>query len=343
MKKENFWVKGQLFLNSIVALLLLLSYVLPYISPKLNPEFTIIGLIVPILFLLNLFFVIYWIVKLRKYFLISTVFILLGIQHTSRLYKFSEKKVFLNKDMKVMNYNVRMLNHYQWSSNDSIEEKIYRFIADKDPDILTIQEFYEDKDSQMNYPYRYVKRKSKFHKFGLAILSKFPIINKGSLDLDNSANNIIYADILSNKDTIRIYNLHLESLKINPKKQNFVENTSDKLIERMKTSFQKQAIQVEQFLKHEKLWTGKIIVCGDFNNTAFSWVYRQISKNKKDAFKEAGKGLGKTFNYPYPLRIDFILPSDDFEVNNFKTYEVPYSDHYPILARIKIKETLRKS
>ncbi len=343
MKKENFWIKGQLFLNSIVALLLLLSYLLPYISPKLSPEFTIISLIVPFLFLLNLLFVIYWIVKLKKYFLISSVFILMGIGYISSFYKFSEKKVFLNEDLKVMNYNVRMFNHYQWSSNDSIEEKIYQFIYDKNPDILTIQEFYEDKDNTIKYPYRYIKRKSKYHKFGLAILSKYPMINMGSLDLANSANNIIYADILRAEDTIRIYNLHLESLKINPNKQNFGEKTSDKLIERMKTSFQKQATQVEQFLEHEKLWSGKTIVCGDFNNTAFSWVYKQISKNKQDAFKEAGKGLGKTFDYLYPLRIDFILPNQDFEVNNFKTFEVPYSDHYPILARLKIKETFLKN
>ena len=36
-------------------------------------------------------------------------------------------------------------------------------------------------------------------------------------------------------------------------------------------------------LAHEQSWNGKKIVCGDFNNTAYSWVYNQISKNKKDA------------------------------------------------------------
>ena len=81
----------------------------------------------------------------------------------------------------------------------------------------------------------------------------------------------------------------------------------------------------------------KKILCGDFNNTAFSWVYRELSKNKQDAFKEAGKGLGRTFNYWYPLRIDFILLDSSFNVNNFKTYNVPYSDHYPILARVNLK------
>ena len=91
---------------------------------------------------------------------------------------------------------------------------------------------------------------------------------------------------------------------------------------------------------NEKKWNGKKILCGDFNNTAFSWVYRELSKNKQDAFKIAGKGLGKTFNYLYPLRIDFILVDLNFEVNNFKTFEVPYSDHFPILARVKLKDKI---
>ena len=174
----------------------------------------------------------------------------------------------------------------------------------------------------------------------MAIFSKYEIINSGSLDLENSANNIIFADIIKVKDTIRVYNIHLESLKMNTAKENFGEKNSDKLLQRMKASFKKQAKQVELFLEHEKKWNGKKILCGDFNNTAFSWVYRQLSENKQDAFKIAGKGLGKTFNYLYPLRIDFILVDLNFEVNNFKTFEVPYSDHFPILARIKLKDKI---
>ena len=48
--------------------------------------------------------------------------------------------------------------------------------------------------------------------------------------------------------------------------------------------------------------------------------------------------MGKTFNYLYPMRIDFILPDNNFDVNNFKTFDVEYSDHFPILARIKLKD-----
>jgi endonuclease/exonuclease/phosphatase family metal-dependent hydrolase len=337
MVKYSFWNKIIVFVNSILAILLLLSYLLPYISPETVPIFTIISLAVPVLLALNIFFIIYWIIKLKKYFTISLISIILGIGYISNIYKFSEKKIFLNDDLKVMSYNVRLFNHYKWSTDSTIVKKISSFIAEKEPDVLSIQEYYDAESLQLKYPYQFIKTKSNFNKFGLAIFSKFKIINSGSLDLKESANNIIYTDILKDKDTIRVYNIHLESLKMNTSQENFGTKNSDKLLEQMEASFQKQAKQVELFLQHEKKWDGKKILCGDFNNTAFSWVYRELSNEKQDAFKEAGKGLGKTFNYWYPLRIDFILTDANFDINNFKTFDIPYSDHYPILARLNLK------
>ena len=337
MVKYSFWNKIIVFVNSILAILLLLSYLLPYISPEKVPIFTIISLAVPVLLALNIFFIIYWIIKLKKYFTISLISIILGIGYISNIYKFSEKKIFLNDDLKVMSYNVRLFNHYNWSTDSTIVKKISSFIAEKEPDVLSIQEYYDAENLQLKYPYQFIKTKSNFNKFGLAIFSKFNIINSGSLDLKESANNIIYTDILKDKDTIRVYNIHLESLKMNTSQENFGIINSDKLLEQMEASFQKQAKQVELFLQHEKKWDGKKILCGDFNNTAFSWVYRELSNEKQDAFKEAGKGLGKTFNYWYPLRIDFILTDANFDINNFKTFNVPFSDHYPILARLNLK------
>ena len=321
MVKYNFLNKIIVLVNSILAILLLLSYLLPYISPEKVPIFTIISLAVPVLLALNIFFIIYWIIKLKKYFTISLISIILGIGYISNIYKFSEKKIFLNDDLKVMSYNVRLFNHYKWSTDSTIVKKISSFIAEKEPDVLSIQEYYDAESLQLKYPYQFIKTKSNFNKFGLAIFSKFKIINSGSLDLKESANNIIYTDILKDKDTIRVYNIHLESLKMNTSQENFGTINSDKLLEQMEASFQKQAKQVELFLQHEKKWDGKKILCGDFNNTAFSWVYRELSNEKQDAFKEAGKGLGKTFNYWYPLRIDFILTDANFDINNFKTFD----------------------
>ena len=68
-------------------------------------------------------------------------------------------------------------------------------------------------------------------------------------------------------------------------------------IKKLEKNFLKQAKQTELFLVHEKKWKGKKIICGDFNNTAYSWVYTQISNNKKDGFIEAGSGGGIAIGY----------------------------------------------
>ena len=337
MKNISFVNKIIYLVNSLLATGLLLSYVLPYISPKTLSSFAFLSLIVPVLILINLLFVIYWLIKLKKQFLLSTSILVLGYFVTTPLYKLEETKSSLNNDLKIMSYNVRMFNHWQWIDNETIPNKIKEFITAKDPDILVLQEYHNLDTPTFDFSHSYVKLKNDNSNIGLAIYSKYQIINKGSLELTNTANNIIFADILYEKDTIRIYNLHLQSLELNTKAENFGQENSEKLFARLSAGFKKQAAQTEKFLTHEANWFGKKIVAGDFNNTAYSWVYNKIAKNKKDAFVEAGKGFGKTFNYAFPLRIDFILADENAIINQFTSFNEKNSDHFPIQARINWK------
>ena len=334
MKNLSFFDKILYLANSLFATLLLLSFLLPYISPAIIPVFAILSLFVPILLIINFVFTIYWLLKLKKQFLLSFIILFTGWFLAPPFYKISSNTSSLNSDLKVISYNVKTFDLF--SNIKEIEKKQngYDFIAEKNPDILVIQEYYKSKKVQFSFPYKYLKFRSKISKYGMAIYSKFKILNAGSLNLENTGNNIIFADILKEKDTIRIYNTHFESLRIKPNQENFGEKNSGKLIQRVSQSFKKQALQAEVFLKHEKKWTGKKIVCGDFNNTPYSWMYTKISTNKKDAFIEAGKGFGQTYNYWFPMRIDFILTDENAIVNQFSNYLEKYSDHYPIQARI---------
>lgn len=326
--------KFMYLINILVALSLMISYLLPYLSPLTAPKISMFSLLFPAVFVLNILFFIYWLIKGKKQLFLSLIFGVIGFSYFTSLYKVKGKEILQNGDLKIMSFNVKMLNHYGWSKDDSLALKAIDFIHQKKPDVVLLQEFYDNKSLAFQYPYRFIKMKSKTDKFGLAIFSKFPMVNSGSLDFKESANNSIFCDIRYKNDTIRFYNIHLESLKVNPVKENFGEETSEKLISRMASTFKKQAEQVAVFLKHEEQWTGKKIVVGDFNNTAFSWAYHQIKGDKIDAFEEAGKGFGKTFDYIFPLRIDFILTDDSFEVNHYKTHPVKLSDHYPISARL---------
>ncbi len=334
MKKLNFLNKIVYLINSLLATGLLLSYLLPFVSPKSMVSFAILSLLVPVLIIANIICILYWLLNFKKQFLLSTIILTIGWFVSPPLYKFTKNNSSLNSDIKIMSYNVRMFNHWKWIDDENIANKINKFIIDKSPDILLFQEFYTLEKQQFSYPYKYIKVKSKSANIGLAIYSKYPIINRGSLELTDTSNNIIFADILKDKDTIRVYNLHLQSLELNTNAENFGQENSEKLLARLKEGFQKQAYQTEAFLAHEKNWKGKKIIAGDFNNTSYSWVYNQITQNKTDAFIESGEGFGKTFNYWFPLRIDFILTDENAIINKFTAFNEKYSDHYPIQAKV---------
>jgi vancomycin resistance protein VanJ len=334
MKNLSFLEKVMYLINSVLATMLLLSFLLPYVSPKTIPAFAILSLFVPILLILNTAFAIYWLVKLKKQFILSLSILIIGWLFITPFYKISDKSSSLNSDLKIMSFNVKSFNYFN-KKKDTIDSKNgFDFIKGKNLDVLAIQEYYQSEKTNLSFPYNYKKLKSASSNYGMAIYSKYKIIDAGSLDLKSTGNNIIFADILKKKDTIRIYNVHFESLRIKPNEENFGEENSEKLIRRVSKSFKKQAVQTALFLNHEQQWKGKKIVCGDFNNTAYSWMYNTISENKKDAFIEAGRGFGKTFKYWFPLRIDFILTDENAIVNQFLTFSEEYSDHLPIQAKI---------
>lgn len=336
MKNLSLLDKFIFFVNSILATILLLSYLSYFISPNNLELISTISLAIPFLIITNILFVIYWMLKLKKQFFLSTFVILIGFQYLTKLYTFNEKKVLLTSDTKVMSYNVRMFNNYKWIDEENIDEKIVQFINDKQPNILCLQEYKIDKSVKLKFPYKYITSGEKKSSFGQAIYSNYKIINKGSLNFSNSNNNAIFIDFIKNKDTIRVYNIHLESLKINPKKEQISQENSEKLRKRVENAFKIQANQVALIKQHQAKINYKTIICGDFNNTAFSWVYNQLKEGKNDAFEEAGAGFGKTYDLHFPFRIDFILPDKRIQINNFKTYTVKYSDHYPIMARITL-------
>ncbi|MFY0604156.1 MAG: endonuclease/exonuclease/phosphatase family protein [Flavobacteriaceae bacterium] len=337
MKKLSAINKFLYIVNIIIALFLAISYLLPYVSPKSFPSLAVISLGVPILIMLNLLFVIYWLVQLKKALFISLIILLLGFNYMTSLFLISGKDIATNNDLKVMSYNVKGFNHLGWKKRERTKKFIIDFIKTKNIDVLVIQEYLIATNNDFGFEYQFVKTKNPKNRFGQAIFSNHPIIASGSLDFKESNNNGIYVDLIVELDTVRIYNIHLESLKVNPSKENFGEENSEKLYQRIKNTFSKQAYQTETVVNHKKQWKGKTIVCSDLNNTAYSWVYNELSNDMKDAFLEAGKGFGKTYDYPFPLRIDFIFTDEKATVNHFKIFDIKNSDHFPIMTHLNWK------
>ena len=337
MKKLSFIDKIIYFLNIVVATVLLLSYILPYVQPKNFSLLSVLSLTVPILILINAFFLLYWLLKVKKQLLVSLIVLLLGYNYVISLYKFSSSKAKETEStISIMNYNVRLFNIYNWIDQPNIEIDIVNMITEKNPDIVCFQEYHPHKNlNLLLYSYKYEKLAGKNLKYGQAIYSKYPIINKGSVGFPNSANNAIFIDIATKSDTLRIYNVHLQSSRIDANVENLDSEKSEQLLKSLKKTFAMQQSQAELFIIHKSKSPYKVIVAGDFNNTAYSYVYNEIRGNLKDAFEEAGNGFGRTFSFKYfPVRIDFILVDKSFEVNSFKTIDKKLSDHYPIFSEV---------
>ena len=324
-------------LNSVAATVLLLSYILPYVQPKKFPVLSVLSLAVPFLIVLNLIFMVYWLLQVKRKFFLSFIILFIGFIFLSPLYKFSSSKHIEDPDnISVMNYNVRLFNLFEWIPETKVGRKISDFIIEKQPDIVSMQEYRHDETLHLDSYYKYEELSGE--KVKKAIFSKYPIINNGSVKFPNTSNNAIFADIVKGNDTIRIYNVHLQSLRIRPTDERMDLESSGNLFTRIGSGFELQQSQAELFLAHRAHCPYKIILCGDFNNTAYSYVYQEIKGNYLDAFVESGNGFGRTFNLKFfPLRIDFILTDPSFEINAFKTYNnVELSDHYPIMAKVKL-------
>lgn len=328
-------------INLLVAFVLFLAFILPFLPPKTYSVLAVLNLGVPFLILCNVLFFLYWLFRVRKQLTVSLAVLVIGQLAFGSLYKFSSsKKIESPNNFKVMNYNVRLFNLFDWMPEKDIDTKIIEFVKKEAPAILCIQDYHPRKNNDLAFfKYKYEHLSGKKIKHGQAIFTQFRIINSGSVEFPNTSNNAIFADVVKGKDTIRIYNVHLESLRINTQIDSLKKEKSEHLFNRVSSTFKMQQSQTELLLKHKAQCQYKTIICGDFNNTAFSYVYRKIKGDLNDTFFEAGNGFGRTYDFKFfPVRIDYIFADDAFSVNGFKAYNEHYSDHYPISATLSLEE-----
>jgi endonuclease/exonuclease/phosphatase family metal-dependent hydrolase len=335
-------------LNIILIVVTFVAYLLPFLAPKIFPILSVLTLFMPLFFILNGMFFLYWGIHFKKRMILSGLVLLIGITFINKFYKFSAKEYPPDdKNFTVMSYNVRLFNLFKWLDKADVPGEILEFINDKNPDILCIQEFSSSAVIDLKvYRYKYILMEGNKIKTGQAIFSKFPIINQGNIVFPDSNNNVIYADVKKGKDIIRVYNMHLQSIKITPDVNEISENIdvidkdkSQMLLIRISKAFKQQQLQAEIFKEHEKKCDYPIIICGDMNNSAFSYVYRSIKGTLQDSFEEAGKGFGATYKFKYyPTRIDYIFADEKMTVKRFESFpEFENSDHYPIMAKLSLE------
>ncbi len=340
MKRLSFFNKVVFATNVLFALLLFLACLSPYLSTKTLSFLPFLGLAVPALVVINLLFFAYWSVKRKMQLSLSLLALFVGYTSLGTFVRFGDSnKEIAEDDLTVLSYNVREFNRHGEIESKTIFEDIKSFVDEQDPDILCFQEVNNLRrmKKRFDYPYEYVENQNTEIKTILSIFSKYPIINAEVIRFPNTKNNACYADIVVKKDTIRVYNLHMQSLGITPGRGAIRSSSSEKLYKKLASSFNKQEEQAQTIVKHSRGVAYKKLICGDFNNGQFSKTYNLIKGDKKDSFDEMGIGYGRTYLFHgAPARIDFILADPEFEVLSHQNFDQKYSDHFPIMASFRL-------
>lgn len=338
MGKLGLFGKLVYILNVIFAFALLLACLAPFITWELFSFLSFLSLIVPYLVMTNILFFGYWSFRRRKYFLISLFVLLLGYLTQGTFARiFNSNDEISDGEISLLTFNSHSSHGVRWSRSPIFNKEIADFITNQNPDIICFQEFSRTIDKELRQ-YRFKYQTPFFSdKSKQAIYSKHEIIGTGSLDFPGSPNNAIYADILIKDDTVRVYNIHLQSFRVRP--GSIKTEDTQRLFGRLDRSFQKQLEQAIIVRKHKDAVPYKSIICGDFNNTQFSNVYNTIKGDMNDSFQEKGFGLGSTYNFKFlPFRIDFILADPGIEIKSHKNFDVKLSDHTPIMASFRLKD-----
>jgi len=337
---------------------LLISYSAAYINPGTLGFPAFFGLAFPYLLIINLLFVFYWMFRRKWSFLIPLVVIIIGYGSLSNFYQLSGGDKLDKKDgeqLVVFSYNVRSFDRYKWTKDPNTPQNIVNLIRSQEPDVVCLQEYRTTKSGflrlsnlkkELGMKYVYSSNKNS----GVAIFSNFPIVKKASLSFGSGhLFKAIYADLAIKGKLLRIYNLHLESNRLNNKNYKFIKkeeyhgdgedlNEIKDISLRLNYAFARRAEQALQIKEHINNSPNPSLVCGDFNDTPNSYTYHQLSKNMQDAFVTQGKGISATYSGDFPsFRIDYFLYSEALMCTKYDRIRKRYSDHYPICASFVFK------
>ncbi len=340
--------------NLALILVTLIAYIVPYYHPRDSGYFYYIGLFFPILFWLNVIFILYWWRFKNRFAIFSAFTLIIGYSHVRSQIGLHFLSSADAKSVSIMTFNVGGLpKTFPHSSNRAVgfaEASI--FFEDEKPDILCLQETYEcryifDNNPLTNInalnrlPYQaYSKSKE------VSIFSRYPITHFESIDIGFAYNTCCFADINVNGKMLRVYNVHLQSNNITSKSSRLIEegHYTEKdnirqgkgILRLVRKSAFMRGDQSEMIQKHALQSPYPVIICGDFNDTPQSYCYHTLALGLQDAFKESGRGLGTTFAGSIPLlNIDHILLNPTFKVSQCRILDSGFSDHYAVRTFFK--------
>lgn len=357
-EKNLFFGLTSRVLMLIMAALMAISYLSFVINPARLWLISLLGLAFIPLLAANFTLLIWAIIRRSKAFLIPLIAILPCVFFLGRYVQFPVEEDLSqdDPDLTVLTYNLGRFSlsskHKGIDDRTQCADSAFAYLRQQDADIICLQEFYVSPKNAASFR-QYVRRHFPgYHaeyymfpdrngSFGNVTLSRIPVLGKGVVKFEESANLAIYTDHKVGERRFRVYNCHFESYNISftGMIRSFFRSGTDVFSEtgiKMKRSISRRPKQVDKVFSHIEDCPYEAFVCGDFNDNPMSYTYFRMTRGRRDAFVEAGEGFGATYSRLWPLlRIDYVLVPDRFDPTGFVVPRVGYSDHYPAVAEIK--------
>jgi endonuclease/exonuclease/phosphatase family metal-dependent hydrolase len=365
--KLNFFDKIFLWLTILLSICLLISYLSPVTDPRKIWIVAFFGLGYPFLLLGNVLILVYWGLRGRNYWLIPLLCIAIGLNVLKNNigFRIASSRLDAPKPscLRLMTYNVHNFKPYGEKNNLNAKKEAMSIVAGQNPDVIGFQEYYtrprgryaftDTLKTIMHSPHYYFEpfKQNSGEAIGMAMFSKYPIINHGFIKLSDdggSGNQCLFIDIKKNDKIVRVYSVHLQSIRFDPTDYNYLDKVSQqgktdltlskRIGGKLKRAFIKRSEQVFKVKEHAAQCPYPYVISGDFNDTPASFAVSQMSKGLKNAFREKGSGMGRTYNGSFPnYQIDYILASPKLDIDNYWIVKKKLSDHYPVCSDLLIK------
>lgn len=354
------------YFNIIVSIILSIIYVSGHIPPSQGFNLWITSFVIPVALVVNHVLLIVFLLFRKKSGLFYLAALLIGIPYLTSTIGIKHLLKIRNDEtekLSLLSYNMGfyLMQPYGDNNRDSARLALKNWILNFDADIKCIQEFANIPTSKEFNVLDQLKKRGLYFalssddpdhhrhwRVGTIIISKYPILKHGDILVsENRFNRIAYADLKVNADTIRIVNLHLESMGIriaNPADMTDPEIAKSQaytILRKLKVGVFERSKQIRELSEFIEQSPYRVICVGDFNDIPYSYNYRRMKKRMKNAFEESGKGFGFTYNGGTlkTLRIDNQFYSSGVRSIGFETLNtIDFSDHFPLRGEYLIEK-----
>lgn len=336
-----------LVITALVAVMTILGLFGGNANPVHETALAMIVYILPPLVIANAIILLFWVIRRRWHWAaIPGITLLFSIPYIGTIFQFPplSSDDSNNGGFRVASYNVAVFGR---EITGFKAEDILMEMKNQNVDILCLQEYAgRSGDKNNTEKFRsYFPSMAKGHDDMVIFSRSYPIVNSGTIEFGHTNNSAMWADICINERTVRVFNVHMETTGFNrtlrkiakiEMKGSHVEDNA--IIRAIYANYTRgmvvRAVQADLVAREMAKSPYPIIVCGDFNDVPYSFVYNKMKGNLIDGFKECGEGFMYTFRGKKKVRIDYIFHDEAITGQSYYTRQINYSDHYPVFMEM---------